>query len=46
MKELTEKIKFKSSNLSRKVTVKEVHIFDECKTANEFNSFFANMNEE
>ena len=40
------KIKFKSSNFSREVTLNEVNTSDECKTANEFNSFFANMSEE
>ena len=34
MKELINKIKLKSSNLPRKITVNEVDIFDECKIAN------------
>ena len=42
MKELTGKIKLKSSNFPRKITVNEV-IFDERKIANEFNSFFRNI---
>ena len=43
MKELIGKIKFKSSNLPRRITVNEVNIFDKCKIANEFNSFFTNI---
>ena len=42
MKELIGKIKLKSSNLPRRITINEVDIFDERKTANEFNSFFTN----
>ena len=42
MKELTGKIKLKSSNFPRKITANEV-IFDERKIANEFNSFFRNI---
>ena len=34
MKELIKKIKLKSSNLSRRITVNEVDIFDERKIAN------------
>ena len=34
MKELINKIKLKSSNLPRKITVNEVDIFDEFKIAN------------
>ena len=43
MKELLGKIKLKSSNLPRRITVNEVDIFDEHKIANEFNSFFTNI---
>ena len=43
MKELIGKIKFKSSNLPRRITVNEVNIFDKCKIANEFTSFFTNI---
>ena len=43
MKELIGKIKFKSSNLPRRITVNEVDIFDKRKIANEFNSFFTNI---
>ena len=42
MKELIGKIKLKSSNFPRKITVNEV-IFDERKIANKFNSFFTNI---
>ena len=38
MKELIGKIKLKSSNLPRRITVNEVGIFDERKIANEFNA--------
>ena len=43
MKELVGKIKFKSSNCPRRITVNEVDIFDERKIANEFNAFFTNI---
>ena len=43
MKELVGKIKLRSSNLPRRITVNEVDIFDERKTANEFNAFFSNI---
>ena len=43
MKELIGKIKLKSSNLPRRITVNKVDIFDERKTANEFNAFFTNI---
>ena len=43
MKELIRKIKLKSSNLPRKITLNEVDIFDEHKTAIEFNAFFTNI---
>ena len=43
MKELIRKIKVKSSNLPRRITVNEVHIFDKRKIANEFNAFFTNI---
>ena len=43
MKELVGKIKPKSSNLPRRITVNKVDIFDERKIANEFNTFFANI---
>ena len=43
MKELIRKIKLKSSNLSRRITVNEVDIFDESKIANEFNAFFSSI---
>ena len=43
MKELIGKIKLKSSNLSRRITVNEVDIFDKRKIANEFNAFFTNI---
>ena len=43
MKELLGKIKVKSSNLPRRVTVIKVDIFDERKIANEFNAFFTNI---
>ena len=43
MKELIGKIKLKSSNLPRRITVSEVDIFDERKIANEFNAFFTNI---
>ena len=43
MKELIGKIKLKSSNLPRRITVNEVYIFDERKIANEFNAFFTNI---
>ena len=43
MKELVRKIKLKSSNLPRIITVNKVDIFDELKIANEFNTFFLNI---
>ena len=43
MKELIGKIKLKSSNFPRRITVNEVDIFDKCKIANEFNAFFTNI---
>ena len=43
MKELVGKIKLKSSNLPRRITVNKVDIFDERKIANEFNAFFTNI---
>ena len=43
MKELIGKIKLKSSNLPRRITINEVDIFDKRKIANEFNAFFANI---
>ena len=43
MKELIGKIKLKSSNLPRRITVNEVDIFDKPKFANEFNTFFTNI---
>ena len=39
MKELIGKIKLKSSNLPRRITVNDVDIFDERIIANEFNAF-------
>ena len=43
MKELIGKIKLKSSNLPRRITVNEIDIFDERKIANEFNGFLTNI---
>ena len=43
MKELIGKIKLKSSNLPRRITVNEVDIFDKRKIANESNTFFTNI---
>ena len=43
MKKLAGKIKLKSSNLPRRITVNKVDIFDERKSANEFNAFFTNI---
>ena len=43
MKKLVGKIKLKSSNLPRRITVNKVDIFDERKIANEFNAFFTNI---
>ena len=43
MKELIGKIKLKSSNLPRRITVNEVDIFDKRKIENEFNAFFTNI---
>ena len=43
IKELIGKMTLKSSNLSRKVTVNEVDLFDQKKWAHEFNSFFTNI---
>ena len=42
MKVLIGKIKPRSSNLPRRITVNEVDIFDEREIANEFNAFFTN----
>ena len=43
IKELVGKIKPKSSNLPRRITVDKVDIFDDRKIANEFNAFFTNI---
>ena len=43
MKELIGKIKLKSSNLPRRITVSKVDIFDKSKIAYEFNAFFTNI---
>ena len=43
MKELIGKIKFKLSNLPRRITVNDIDNFDECKIANEFNAFFTGI---
>ena len=43
MKELVEKIKLKSSNHPRRITVNWVGIFDERKIAYEFNAFCTNI---
>ena len=43
MKELIGKIRLKSSNLPRRITVNEIDIFHKCKIANEFNAFFTNI---
>ena len=43
MKELIGKIKLKSSNFPRRITVNEVDIFDKCKITNEFNALFTNI---
>ena len=43
MKELEEKIRLKSSNLPRKITVNEIDFVDERKVSNEFNAFFTNI---
>ena len=43
MKALIGKIKLKSSNLPRRITVNEVDVFDKRKIANEFNAFFTNI---
>ena len=43
MKELVGKIKLKSSNLPRRITVIKVDIFDKRKIVNEFNAFFTNI---
>ena len=40
MNELIGKMKLKSSDLPRKITINEVDIFDKRKIANEFNAFF------
>ena len=42
MKVLIGKIKLRSSNLPRRITVNKVDIFDEREIANEFNAFFTN----
>ena len=43
MKELIGKVKLKSSNLPRKITVNKVDLFDQTKIAREFNFFFTNI---
>ena len=43
MKELIGKVRLKSSNLPRRITVNEADTFDERKIANEFNAFFTNI---
>ena len=43
MKELIGKIKLKSSNLPKRITVNDADIFDERKIANEFNPFFRSI---
>ena len=43
MTELIGKIKLKSSNLPRRIAVNDTDVFDERKTANEFNAFFTNI---
>ena len=43
MKELIAKVKLKSSNLSRKITVNKVDLFDLTKIAHECNSFLTNI---
>ena len=43
MKELIGKVTLKSSNFPCKITVNKVHLFDQTKTAHEFNSFFMNI---
>ena len=43
MKELIGKVKFKSSNLPRKITVNKVDLLDQTKIVHEFNSFFTNV---
>ena len=42
-KELIRKMTLKSSNLSRKITVNKVGLFDQTKIVYEFNSFFTNI---
>ena len=42
MKVLIGKIKLRSSNLPRRITVNKVDIFDEREIANEFNAFLTN----
>ena len=42
MKKLIGKMKLKSSNLPRRITVNKTDIFDVRKIANEFNAFFTN----
>ena len=43
MKELIGKIKLKSSNLPRRITVNDIDIFDERKIVKEFNAFFTSI---
>ena len=43
MKELIGKIKLKSSNLPRKITVNKVVTFNASKIANELNALFDNI---
>ena len=43
MKKLIKKVTLKSSNLPRKIRVNKVNLFDETKTAHEFNSVFTNV---
>ena len=43
MQEIIGKIKLKSSNFPRRITVNEVDPFDERKIANEFNALFTNI---
>ena len=43
MKELIGKVKLKSSNLPRKITVNKVDLFDQTKIAHEYNFFFTNI---
>ena len=43
MKQLIEKMTIKSSNLTRKITINKVDLFDQTKIAHDFNSFFTNI---